>query len=167
MMLAKPAAAVGLARRWTGCSMTLAPSPPPNRPRKAVEELEDFDYIFFALAGLPPLAAFVSFPSLAWLTEQILELFRLARQWTAAGSQSDLPLPTANGIVLNLDRSRNPFMVSTINVLAVARPSGRFKQRGAASYGSSDAAIFGCFGTYQHAGNRRCSNCCCASTRCG
>jgi hypothetical protein len=158
MILAKPAAAVvGLARRWVGCNMILAPSPPPNRPRKAVEELEGFDYVFFALAGLPPLIAFVSFPNLAWLTEHFLELFRLASPVDGGRLSVDLLLPTANGIVLpTLSIALGTLFATTINVLRQRQVDLRADLNNeVCELRLLRRAIFGCFGTYQHAGNRR------------
>ncbi len=157
MILAKPAAAAGLARRWAGCSMMLAPSPPPNRPRKAVEELEAFDYVFFALAGLPPLIAFVSFPDLAWLTEQILDLFLPASPVDGGRLSIDLLLPTANGIVLpTLSIALGTLFATTINVLRQRQVDLRADLNNeVCELRLLRRAIFGCFGTYQHAGNRR------------
>jgi len=122
----------------------------------SVEE-EGFSLIFFTLAVLPPVFAFVSFPEILTVAEDLFAFFRVAQPVDGNRLSVDLLAPSVNGVVVpTLSIALGTLFATTINVL-------RQRQVEIRACLNSEVcemrllrrALFGCFGTYRHRDNRR------------
>ena len=143
-----------------------APYPSPRRTlmmsssfpaRKAVEELEEFQYVFLGIATIPPLTALALLPGLSFLTENFLQIFRMAEPVDGGRLSVELLQPIVNGVVLpTFSIALGTLFATTINVLRQRQVDIRADLNNeVCELRLLRRAIFGCFGTYQHAANRR------------